>query len=86
MQLRVCVSKPMGLPGWLLHGKHGRKDGNHQKDGGEMLVAIGLDKTVGRCKRASRGSYQAYCKEFMQILQDKEAHPVLAQMVNPDVR
>ena len=51
-----------------------------------MLVAIGLDKTVGRCKRASRGSYQAYCKEFMQILQDKEAYPVLAQMVNPDVR
>ena len=56
-----------------------------KKDGGEMLVAIALDKPLAAIKALVEDSTRLIA-EIMQILQDKQAHPVLAQMVNPDVR
>ena len=52
-----------------------------KKDRGEMLVAIALDKPLEVVENPTR-----LIAEIMQILEDKQAHPVLAQMVNPDVR
>ena len=56
-----------------------------KKDGGEMLVAIVLDKPLAAVKALVEDPTKLIA-EIMQILQDKQAHPVLAQMVNPDVR
>ena len=56
-----------------------------KKDGGEMLVAIALDKPLADVKELVE-DHTRLIAEIMQILQDKQAHPVLAQMVNPDVR
>ena len=56
-----------------------------KKDGGEMLVAIALNKPLAAVKALVEDPTKLIA-EIMQILQDKQAHPVLAQMVNPDVR
>ena len=50
-----------------------------------MLVAIALDKPLADVKELVEDPTRLIA-EIMQILQDKQAHPVLAQMVNPDVR
>ena len=50
-----------------------------------MLVAIALDKPLADVKELVE-DHTRLIAEIMQILQDKQAHPVLAQMVNPDVR
>ena len=50
-----------------------------------MLVAIVLDKPLAAVKALVEDPTKLIA-EIMQILQDKQAHPVLAQMVNPDVR
>jgi hypothetical protein len=50
-----------------------------------MLVAIALDKPLADVKELVADPTRLIA-EIMQILQDKQAHPVLAQMVNPDVR
>ena len=55
-----------------------------KKDGGEMLVAIALDKPLAAVKALVEDPTRLIA-EIMQILQDKQAHPVLAQTVNPDV-
>ena len=53
-----------------------------KKDGGEMLVAIALDKPLAAVKALVEDPTKLIA-EIMQILQDKHAHPVLAQMVHP---
>jgi len=50
-----------------------------------MLVAIALDKPLADVKELVEDPTRLIA-EIMQILQDKQAHPVLAQMVNPGVR
>ena len=56
-----------------------------KKDGGEMLIAIVLDRPLAEAK-----ALVADPDEFMQaitkIMLDKHAHPVIAQMLHPDVR
>ena len=56
-----------------------------KKDGGEMLIAIVLDKPLSEAQ-ALVDDPDAFMLEIMKIIQNKHAHPVIAQMLHPDVR
>lgn len=56
-----------------------------KKDGGEMLIAIVLDKPLAEAQ-ALVNDPDAFLREIAHIMQDKHSHPVIAQMLNPDVR
>ena len=56
-----------------------------KKDGGEMLIAIVLDKPLAEAQ-ALVDDPDAFIREITKIMQDKHAHPVIAQMIHPDVR
>ena len=56
-----------------------------KKDGGEMLIAIVLDKPLAEAQ-ALVDDPDAFIREITKIIQDKHAHPVIAQMIHPDVR
>ena len=49
-----------------------------KKDGGEMLVAIVLDKPLSE---AQASVDNAFMLEITKIIQNKHAHPVIAQML-----
>lgn len=58
-----------------------------KNDGGEMLVAIVLDSDKPlAAAEALVDDPPALVAEIMQIMKDKQSHPVIAQMVHPDVR
>ena len=50
-----------------------------------MLVALVLDKPLATAK-ALVDDAPALVEEIMRIMKNKQSHPVIAQMVKPDVR
>ena len=50
-----------------------------------MLIAIVLDKPLAEA-RALVDDPDAFMLEITKIIQNKHAHPVIAQMLHPDVR
>ena len=56
-----------------------------KKNGGEMLIAIVLDKPLAEAW-ALVDDPDACMLEITKIIQNKHAHPVIAQMLHPDVR
>ena len=50
-----------------------------------MLIAIVLDKPLLEAQ-ALVDDPDAFMFEIMQIIQNKHAHPVIAQMLHPDMR
>ena len=53
-----------------------------QKDGGEMLTAIVLDKPLADAK-ALVDDPVAFTREMNKILLEKQNHPLIAQMIQP---
>ena len=56
-----------------------------KKDAGEMLLAIVLDKPLAEAQALVQDS-DAFMRAITQIMQSKQSHPVIARMLNPDVR
>jgi len=50
-----------------------------------MLIAIELDRPIAEAK-ALVNNPDAFIREITKIMQDKHAHPVIAQLIHPDVR
>ena len=55
-----------------------------KKDGGEMLIAIVLDRPLAEAKALVEAP-NAFIQAITRIMQDKQNHPVIAQMINPEV-
>ena len=53
-----------------------------KKDGGEMLIAIVLDKPLSEAQ-ALVDNPDTFMLEITKIIQNKHAHPVIAQMLPP---
>jgi len=53
-----------------------------EKDGGEMLIAIVLDKPLAEAK-ALVDDPAAFTREMTRILREKQSHPLIAQMMKP---
>ena len=53
-----------------------------QKDGGEMLIAIVLDRPLAEAK-ALVNDPAAFTREMTRILVAKQGHPLIAQMMRP---
>ena len=53
-----------------------------QKDGGEMLIAIVLDRPLTEAK-ALVNDPTAFTREMTRILVAKQGHPLIAQMMRP---
>ena len=54
-----------------------------KKDGGEMLIAIVLDRPLAEAKALVEPP-DAFIQAITRIMQDKKNHPVIAQMIQPD--
>jgi hypothetical protein len=54
-----------------------------KKDGGEMLIAIVLDRPLAEAKALVEAP-NAFIQAITRIMQDKQNHPVIAQMINPE--
>ena len=52
------------------------------KDGGEMLIAIVLDRPLAKAKALVEAP-DAFIQAITRIMQDKQNHPVTAQMIRP---
>ena len=52
------------------------------KDGGEMLIAIVLDRPLAEAK-ALVDNPAAFTGEMTRILREKQSHPLIAQMMKP---
>ena len=52
------------------------------KDGGEMLIAIVLDRPLAEAK-APVDDPAAFTREMTRILREKQSHPLIAQMMKP---
>ena len=55
-----------------------------KKDGGEMLIAIVLDRPLAEAKALVEAP-DAFIQAITRIMQDKQNHPVIAQMIRPAV-
>ena len=55
-----------------------------KKDGGEMLIAIVLDRPLAEAKALVEAP-DAFIQAITRIMQDKQNHPVIAQMIRPGV-
>ena len=55
-----------------------------KKDGREMLIAIVLDRSLAEAKALVEAP-NAFIEAVTKIMQDKQNHPVIAQMINPEV-
>ena len=53
-----------------------------QKDGGEMLIAIVLDRPLAEAK-ALVDDPAAFTREMTRILLAKQSHPLIAQIIKP---
>ena len=56
-----------------------------KKDGGEMLVAMALDRPLADAQALVRDPPKLI-EEILQIMQDKQSHPVIEGMVKANVR
>ena len=54
-----------------------------KKDGGEMLIAIVLDRPLAEAKALVEAP-SAFIRAVTRIMQDKQNHPVIAQMITPE--
>ena len=52
------------------------------KNGGEMLIAIGLDRPLAEAKELVDDP-ATFTREMTRILRDKRTHPLIAQMMKP---
>jgi len=52
------------------------------KDGGEMLIAIVLDRPLAEAK-ALVDDPAAFTRKMTRILREKQNHPLIAQMMKP---
>ena len=77
----ICENKAVAILNRMQEGKTALI----KKDGGEMLIAIVLDKPLAEAQ-ALVDDPDAFIREITKIMQDKHAHPVIAQMIHPDVR
>jgi hypothetical protein len=77
----VCENKAVAILNKMQQGKTTLI----KKDGGEMLIAIVLDKPLSEAQ-ALVDNPDAFMLEITKIIQNKHAHPVIAQMLHPDVR
>ena len=59
-----------------------RPTGLIQKDGGEMLIAIVLDRPLADAK-ALVDDPAAFTREMTKILLEKQSHPLIAQIIKP---
>ena len=50
-----------------------------------MLIAIVLDKPLAEAQALVQDP-DAFMRAITKIMQDKHSHPVIAQMIHPDVR
>jgi len=55
-----------------------------KKNGGEMLIAIVLDRPLAEAKALVEAP-DAFIQAITRIMQDKQNHPVIAQMIRPVV-
>ena len=74
----VCENKAVAI---LAEIQAGRPTIIH-KDGGEMLIAIVLDRPLAEAK-ALVDDPAAFAREMTRILRDKQTHPLIAQMMKP---
>ena len=76
----VCENKAVAILNKMQEGKTAliKKDG-------EMLIAIVQDKPLSEAQ-ALVDDPDAFMLEITKIIQNKHAHPVIAQMLHPDVR
>jgi hypothetical protein len=54
-----------------------------KKDGGEMLIAIVLDRPLAEAQELVN-TPGAFIQALTTTIQDKKNHPVIAQMIQPD--
>jgi len=74
----LCENKAVAI---LAEIQAGRPTIIH-KDGGEMLIAIVLDKPLAEAKKLVDDP-AAFTREMTRILRDKQTHPLIAQMMKP---
>mgnify|MGYP007058291431 CR=1 FL=1 len=77
----ICENQAFSI---LHQAQEGRQE-LIKKDGGEMLVSIVLDRPLDEAKALVEDP-DRLISEITAILESKQAHPLLNQMVNPDVR
>jgi len=56
-----------------------------KKDGGEMLVAMVLDRPLADAQSLVHNPIK-FVEEILQIIDDQKSHPVIEQMLKADVR
>lgn len=69
----------------VLHQMQAGRSPIIKKDGGEMLVAMILDRPLAEVPSLVCNPPKLV-EEILQIMSDKQSHPVIEGMVNPDVR
>ena len=74
----LCENKAVAI---LAEIQAGRPTIIH-KDGGEMLIAIVLDRPLAEAKELVDDP-AAFTREMTRILRDKQTHPLIAQMMKP---
>ena len=74
----MCENKAVAI---LAEVQAGRPTIIH-KDGGEMLIAIVLDRLLAEAK-ALVDDPAAFTREMTRILREKQNHPLIAQMMKP---
>ena len=74
----LCENKAVAI---LAEVQAGRPTIIH-KDGGEMLMAIVLDRPLAEAKELVDDP-AAFTREMTRILRDKQTHPLIAQMMRP---
>ena len=74
----LCENKAVAI---LAEVQAGRPTIIH-KDGGEMLIAIVLDRPLAEAKELVDNP-AAFTREMTRILRDKQTHPLIAQMMRP---
>ena len=74
----LCENKAVAI---LAEVQAGRPTIIH-KDGGEMLIAIVLDRALAEAKELVDDP-AAFTREMTRILRDKQTHPLIAQMMRP---
>jgi hypothetical protein len=77
----ICENKAVAILNQMQAGKKALI----KKDGGEMLIAIVLDRPLEDAQALVQDA-DAFMRAITQVMQSKHSHPVIAQMLNPDVR
>ena len=76
----ICENKAVAILNQMQAGKKALIE----KDGGEMLIAVVLDRPLAEAQTLVENT-DAFMTAITKILEAKQNHPVIAQMLNPDV-